>query len=582
MRIYILFACVLIAYSTSFKGGFILDDLSAIRENRTIRRLYPLSIPLTPPKQTSVSGRPLLNLSFALNYAISGLDVGSYHLFNLLIHAASALLVYGVIRRALRFFRNRFQTRADQIAFVSSLLWAVHPLQTESVAYIIQRAESLAGFFILGTLYCAVRSAETQKNIFWIMASVLSCALGILVKEVAAVAPLLVLSHDFLFSGDSWRGLARRRWMLYAGLFCSWAILPLVSFGERSGSAGFGAAGYGPIAYGITQIGVITHYLRLCFHPHPLVFDYAWGVDENFGDVIFPGILLGGLLFLTLWFFIRRSPMGFPGAWFFLILAPTSSIFPIHTEVAAERRMYLPLAAVVVSVVLIFCRFFDLLEKRNPSFKTHRSKAASMLAFLCVAILCVMTMERNTDYHDPEVLWKHVLEHQPQNSRAYLNLGIIYLEQGRKQDAIDIYEEALGCGIDTTEGARVHANLAHLLLDQDQFEKAWEHYEKAVVSDPEGDVFMNYFGIDLGRRGRIREAETAFRKALEANPRNYSAHNNLGKILEILNKKQEARKHYEEALRLKPDWEQVRKTIDRLNQEMGKGEQPDSVTSNAE
>lgn len=570
---FIIIACTLIVYLNSLQGDFILDDHSSIRQNQTIRRIWPISIPLSPPGQTSVAGRPILNLTFAINYAISGINVWSYHLFNLAIHAGAALLLYGIIRRTLRSFQNSFQAHANRIALISSLIWAVHPLQTESVTYIIQRSESLAGLFFLGTLYCVIRSNESKKTNLWIISAIILCALGICVKEVAAMAPVVIILYDYIFPGDSWRRTLRKRVALYIGLSCTWALLAMVSLGARSGSTGFSETGYGPIAYGMTQIGVITHYLRLCFLPHPLVLDYFWIIEKNPAAVILPGLLLGGILVFTVWALFRKSFLGFPGAWFFLILAPTSSIFPIHTEVAAERRMYLPLAAVVISVVLLFYFFIDFLGKKWISCKPFKSITGTILVFVCLAVLGFMTIMRNFDYHDPERMWKLVLEQQPRNCRAYLNLGIFYLERGRKPDAIAQYEKALECTPDPSEIARLHANLAHLLLDQDQFEKAWMHFEKAISANPRDEVFMIYFGIDLGRRGRIVEAETVFRRALALNPRNYVTHNNLGRTLEIQDRNQEAMDHYRESIRLNPQFPDVYRNLGNLVSREGRTEE---------
>jgi Flp pilus assembly protein TadD len=561
---YIILACVLAAYLSSFQGDFILDDHTSIVRNQTIRQVWPLSTLLSPPKQTSVSGRPLLNLTFALNYAISGLKVWSYHLFNLVIHAGAALLLYGIIRRTLGSFQSRFHSHANRIAMISTLIWAVHPLQTESVTYIIQRSESLSGLFILVTLYCAIRSRASNKGNAWRLAAVLLCGLGICVKEVAAVAPLIILVYDYIFTKDSWRRILRKRIVFYLGLASTWLLLPIVSLGARSGSAGFSSAGYSPIAYGITQIGVVAHYLRLCFLPHPLVFDYDWVIEKNPTAVVLPGLLLGGILGFTTCALWKKSPLGFPGAWFFLILAPTSSIYPIHMEVAAERRMYLPLAGVVVTVVLLFWYFFNHAGKKWMNFKPYKSITAVFLVCLCVLVLGFTTTLRNLDYHDPERMWKLVLKQQPGNCRAYLNLGIFYLEHGRKQDAIMAYEKALECSRDPGEIARLHANLAHLLLDGNEFEKAWMHFEKAVSINPGDEIFMIYFGIDLGLRKRIVEAETVFRRALEVNPGNCVTHNNLARILEMQGRLEEAEKYYRESMLLNPEFPDVYRNLGNL------------------
>ncbi len=151
------------AFSNSFAGPFVFDDIPSIVKNPTIRQLWPLWPTLCPPRDgETVTGRPLLNLSLAINYAVSGQRVWSYHAANLGIHVFAALLLFGILRRSflLPTMRDRWGTAALPLALVVALLWAIHPLQTESVTYIVQRAESLVGLFYFLTLYCFVRARK--------------------------------------------------------------------------------------------------------------------------------------------------------------------------------------------------------------------------------------------------------------------------------------------------------------------------------------------------------------------------------------------------------------------------------------
>ena len=159
-------AATVAAYSNSFTGPMTFDDGKSIEDNPTIRRLWPLWRPLCPPAHgETVTDRPLLNLSLAVNYACGGLDVWGYHAANLAIHLGSALLLFGVVRRTLRLpaMRNRWGESATAVALAVTLLWAVHPLQTESVTYIVQRAESLVGLLYLLVLYALIRGAAPGR-----------------------------------------------------------------------------------------------------------------------------------------------------------------------------------------------------------------------------------------------------------------------------------------------------------------------------------------------------------------------------------------------------------------------------------
>ncbi|HUR60314.1 MAG TPA: hypothetical protein VM029_21505, partial [Opitutaceae bacterium] len=155
-----------LAYARTFSAPFVFDDIGSIANNASIRSLWPPWTALSPPPQMTVSGRPLLNLSFALNYAISGTNPWSYHAVNLAIHVGAGLLLFGIVRRTLLLPQFAARTRASAmfIAWSIAALWLLHPLQTESVTYIVQRAESLAALSYLLTLYAFVRAVATPTE----------------------------------------------------------------------------------------------------------------------------------------------------------------------------------------------------------------------------------------------------------------------------------------------------------------------------------------------------------------------------------------------------------------------------------
>ncbi|MBT7702373.1 MAG: hypothetical protein HN700_18950, partial [Verrucomicrobia bacterium] len=194
-----------LAYWNSFDGVFLFDDFASIRDNPYIRVLWPLSRSMSLPLSDTgltVDGRPLLSLSFALNHWLFGPEPWGYHLVNLLIHLTAGLLLFGIVRRTLELpqFRERYAQSGTWLALASALIWLVHPLQTESVTYIVQRAESLMGMLFLLTLYCAIRGFTGAKCGRWYLAAVLVCACGMGVKEIMFSAPLLVLLYDYIFN----------------------------------------------------------------------------------------------------------------------------------------------------------------------------------------------------------------------------------------------------------------------------------------------------------------------------------------------------------------------------------------------
>ena len=160
------------AYSTSFRGVFVGDDVEAIVANPHVTSLTPIGRALSAPRDTTVAGRPVVSLSLALNYAIAspdGLNPWGYHAFNLLVHLAAGLVLYGVVRRTLLTdpVQARFGEAATPLAFGVALIWLLHPLQTAAVTYVVQRAEALMGLFLLLTLYAAIRSNDAPARRPW-------------------------------------------------------------------------------------------------------------------------------------------------------------------------------------------------------------------------------------------------------------------------------------------------------------------------------------------------------------------------------------------------------------------------------
>jgi 4-amino-4-deoxy-L-arabinose transferase-like glycosyltransferase len=201
---------VFVAYANTFRVPFLFDDQQSIVENPTIRSLS-WGVFSPPHDGLTVEGRPVLNFSLALNYAVSGTKVWSYHAINLAIHLLAALTFFGLVRRTLQRVATPVAAHATEIALAAALLWALHPLQTESVTYIVQRTESLMGLLYLLVLYGFVRGCEAENARGWWALSITACALGMGTKEVMVSAPLMVLLYDRTFVAGSFRAAWRQR-----------------------------------------------------------------------------------------------------------------------------------------------------------------------------------------------------------------------------------------------------------------------------------------------------------------------------------------------------------------------------------
>lgn len=512
----VIVSVTVLAYVNAFGTPFLFDDEPIITTNPDTRVLFPIEI----------AARWLVNLTFKLNYAIGGFRVADYHAVNLLVHIGAALFLYGWLRRTLLLPRAGGGTPAthDAAAPAGAVagLWAVHPLQTESVTYICQRYESLMGLCYLATMYAFVRGVQARgrnRAAAWFGMAVAACLLGMGTKEIMVTAPLLALLYDGLLVGPSACEILRRRGWVHAGL---WATLLAFAGMEWQMFAVVAQQGEGvtlaisPVSYLMTQLQVIPHYLRLSLLPHPLCLDYAWPFVTSWRQVVLPGALLVGLGLLTLGAAVKRRPVAFAGLWFFIILAPTSSVVPVP-DAAFEHRMYLPLAGVLTVGVL---GGYGLLRRCIRS--GHGLRRIGMTAWL-VLMVCgaVMTHVRNRAYRSGLTLWQDVVAVRPDNHRARLNVTSALLSQAR-------YKEA------EAAGSEVVSRLGYCSELTAEEIPSWGQNaaQAAIYRDARHyAIAHNLLGVARIQQGDAAGAEAHFREAVRILPPFADAARNLAELL---------------------------------------------------
>ena len=495
--IVLLVASGVIAYANSFAGVFVLDDEPAVALNENLRSLMPLTRALTAPPDSTLSGRPVATLTFAIDTAVRGGTLTAYHQTNLAIHLLASLCVFGVVRRTLNTvrLRDRLSGESTWLAFAVALLFVVHPLQTSAVTYIVQRVESLAGLLILAAVYAAIRSTEARgrASMAWGAFAVVACASAMGTKETAVGAPLLVVLWDRLFLED--RPPHRR--MLLAALFSTWAILALlVAAAPRGLSAGFGFEEWPWWRYLLTQAPVIVHYVRLAFVPNPLVFDYGLPA-ATLAEATLPGLVIVAAIVMAVRLTLARHPLAFPLASFFVLLAPSSSVVPIVTEVAAEHRMYLPLAGVLSILVIGPVAVWKARQGGfSPGVRRGVAAAGLLALVMAAATLGRLTFLRNDDYRDYDRLWSKTVAERPENPRARINLASSFLTQGR-------------------------------------YKEAEEHSREAVRLAPRSAEAQANLGVALAAQGRAIEGIPPLERAIELAPDFLSARRNLAEALAV-------------------------------------------------
>ncbi len=423
-----------LVYSAGLGHPLLFDDAAAVSGNLSIRQLSPISVPLHPPAGTTVAGRPLTNLTFALNYAMGGLDVTGYHVTNLLIHLLAALALYGVVRRtlALPYAVPRAVSRdGELVALGCALLWVVHPLASEPVTYVAQRAPSLMGLCYLLTLYASIRAAAPYRRDLWTGVAVVASLAGMLSHEAMATAPLAVAVFDRVFLYGSWREAWSARGRLYAGLAATWVVLAAVVWFQPPAGVGW-TSGVGAGEYAANQPLMIARYLWLSVWPQALVLDYGLPRALSIASVLVPAIAVLAVIAGTALALRQRPALGYLGVFFLLTLVPSSGLVPIATEVGAERRMYLPLAALAVVIV---AGLHALMVRGDADAAASRRRVwMSVVALACV-LLGVGTVLRTREFRSEVTLAESSVSRWPQG-RARVTLAKAYTAAARQSEAL--------------------------------------------------------------------------------------------------------------------------------------------------
>jgi Flp pilus assembly protein TadD len=530
---------VVFAYARSFSAPFVFDDIPSIVDHPSLRHLWPPWSPLFPPAELGgmpVGGRPLVNFSLAVNYALGGTTPTGYHAINLLIHLLAGLTLFGLVRRTV--VRNGHGADATLLAFAIAAVWLLHPLQVESVTYVSQRAESLMALCCLLTIYAFARGVAQPAPGRWFGISAVSCALGMACKEVMVATPLLVLFYDRTFVAGTFRGAWQSRRTYYVALAATWLLLAGLVAGNahRGGTAGV-AAGVTVRDYALTQFHAVATYLKLVGWPRSLVFDYGIETVTAPDAIAIPALLMVALLASTTLMLYWNRPAGFALFWFFALLAPTSSIVPIATQTMAEHRMYLPLAAAVAIAVL----GLHVLVGR-------RAVIAVLAASLAFA---VTTAARNGDFASALTLWTDTTQKYPASSRAHQNVAVSLFEAGRTEEALAQFHEALRLRPTYPEA---HANLGYALLRLGRPADAAQEAAEALRLRSDLSDAHNTLGLALKQLGRPDDALREFTAAIQSQPAHVEAHNNRAISLLEAGHTAEAIVEFEVVLRLRPGY----------------------------
>ncbi len=591
MALPIIALLIILAYANAYHPPFVLDDLDHIRDSKLIEQIGPIS-------KYVDAHRPVVLFTLSVNYALGQRMTGGYHIFNTLVHIINAFLLFGIIVLALGMptFRYRFnETHRRWLALIMTLAWALHPLATQSVTYIIQRGESIASFGILAATYCLLLvtilqrrhdsgevSRYRMKLFFLGLGGLLAGLIGIGAKPVAAAVPLVVLVTDFVLVSRTPMEFCKRRWWYHLLMILCWPALFAIMWHGNMLSASGASAGFGhdhitPLNYFRTQLEVIPHYLTLVVRPVHLCFDYVWPQAQSWQQVMLPGAMLVLLALIGIVGLFLRRWWSAPILSFFFILGPSSSFIPIN-DFAAEHRMYLPLACMVIVIIAIALRVLQFVKKEIMQAMPRRLAATGLLL---AVVLAGMTFARNSVYHTRERLYNNVIAHPigKNNWRARNNLAMFYYRTGNYPRALELLESAVKLKPDF-QIARL--NLGELYYLGNHFDDMIRSLEP--VADDSHAYAPNrlawircYLGLAYLGKGQPELAEKRFRHALEADQKLDRAHLELARLEESRGNDSQAITHYEAVMEQVPTHLQAGAALAHLYLAQGKFEQAEAL-----
>lgn len=542
---------IFLIYLPALPGDFFFDDQRAIVTNPAVQQGKLLQL------WQEQGTRFIPYLTFAANAQLAPSPLG-FRLVNIFIHLANAWLV-GYL--SLRLWQNIFPestrsigywrvSEAAVVATVSALLFAVHPLATAAVSYIVQRITLLAATAYLGAIILYLEGRWRRKT-WLIVTSFLVTCIAMLTKEIAFTLPLMILLADWLVTTGTPEKKSTK--MVRWGLFLlPLLIIPLLLFIQRGQSFGIpsdlsssapalAAAGplLSPANYFATQLHVIWTYLRLVAMPTNLNFDYDYPLASSL--LTMPTILAGGglaaIIAVAIGLRKRYRLFSLGVLWFFLALVVESSVLPIE-DVIFEHRAYLPLVgSIIASLGIVF---------RLPRLNYH---ALITIVFIVVVALSVLTRQRNTVWQNEIALAEDTATKSPGKARVHHSLGDAYVRHGEYENAQKSYEQAI---ILDPSYAQALNNLGLLAIDRDAVE-AENFFRQTIQSEPAFSHAYANLGVALARQGRLPEAEAAYQQALTLQPTLTTAAFNLALLYQRQGKAEQARSLYQAILQHDPE-----------------------------
>jgi tetratricopeptide (TPR) repeat protein len=537
----------LVTYFNTLHNDFVFDDLLIIQGNETLSSLNSISsiINITTKKY-----RPVRTLSYAIDYHFSGLNPFSYHISNIVYHIINVFLIYLITHFVLK---NRVA------AFITALLFAVHPVHTESVTYISGRRDILFTLFYLTGFYSFLKYRKTQR-FYFILFSMAAYLLSIGSKEMGVTLPAIFLVYDLINGLDqrekgpgsnpvkesikTFKKLWAQHKYFYSPFLTGALFFTFYKVFINSPSHQKGYYGDSLLTTFLTVVKIIPHYLKLLVFPITLIADYSYDafplVSSPFNwSFLASATFLILLLLIIVRMVTRKKWIAFGGIWFFITLLPVCHIIP-HHELLAERYLYLPSYGFCLIIALLFT---SLLENK-------RYLPLILPAFIAIIVLfSLRIIDRNKDWKDGMALWSKTVSTVPRCARAQSNLGVEYIKEGKHTEAMSHFQSALKIN---PAYAEAHNNTGLVYKEQGMYDDALNSFWSAIKFKRRYFEAMSNMANTADLQGKHDNAIKLFKIIVKKRPGYAQAHNNLGVIYLKTGQLDLAEEHFSRTLTLNP------------------------------
>lgn len=515
----------IVVYANTLNGKFVWDDKGIIVANMSLRDVKNIPFFFTRDLWTTTGNppgpyyRPVNNTFWTLTFQLWGANPMGYHLSNILLHGFVSFLLFKLCRKILS---------SEIASFFSALIFAVHPIHTENIAWISGGDYLICSVFIVLSLLSYTKYREDNRTIYLIF-SVLSFTIAVFSKEYALLIPLIMLVYDVYI----------RRSKIEFKILLPYILVSFVYLAVRELVVTHGVESTLPLySRMLTASAILLKYLYAFFFPFHLQILYDIQPVNTFfrAETIVSLLNLLLLALLMLYFYKKEKRAFFALLWFFIFLIPVSNIaFVLSPQMMSLRYLYIPSAGLAVLSGLY-------IEKLSPRLR--------IIPFVIILAFSVKTFVQNQYWQNDIILCEKMISDAPGSSFARNNLGVAYLDAGMPSRAISEFQRALE--LNPTYGFSLF-NLGDTYLKLGQPDKALQYLQRAITINPSDSKAFNSLGVAHKKMGHAQEAIVNFQRSLICNPRNYEAHYNLANLLLILGDEKEAAVHYIAFIKLAPE-----------------------------